>query len=107
MENMISFLNSNGRDWTQVKLVVLDLPSLKEPFESRRIKLSQLSLPSHATIINAEECKGNTHIQERLTEILSNGGRGIVATKPQSLYIPKLTSTLLKVKVPPVQASSK
>jgi DNA ligase-1 len=85
--------------WKSLKFVVFDLPASKEPHESRLRDMAQLKLPEHVIVMDFERCKGNFHLQDRLQEILRQGGEGLMVNKPGSLYIAKRTSNLLKVKV--------
>jgi DNA ligase-1 len=90
---------SNTNEWKDVIYWIIDLPSSKEPYESRLNTLRQLNLPMQARIITVEQCKGTGHLETYLDSILAAGGEGIMARRQASLYTCGRTSSVLKVKV--------
>ena len=91
--------NENG-DWKEVKYIIFDLPSSKEPYENRIETIKQLKLPSsNVEIIKVIKCENNQHLQEQLNNITKLGGEGLMAMKPQTIYTNSRTSSLLKIKV--------
>ena len=52
----------------------------------------------HAQVLKQEICQGKEHLFQRLAEIESKGGEGIMLRRPQSLYTVGRTHDLLKVK---------
>lgn len=99
-ETTVARLNSlDETSWLDMKFVAFDIIVPDIPYEARIEQLKRLQLPSHASVVNIEVCLGNDHLIQCLRSIISSGGEGIIATKPQSFYIPERTSTRLKVKV--------
>jgi DNA ligase-1 len=94
-------VNSNQENslWKNIIFMVFDIPTSTKPFEMRLSELQSLTLPSHVRVVNNQQCSGNDHLQECLTEIVACGGEGLMLNKPTSLYIAQRTNTLLKVKV--------
>lgn len=87
--------------WKEVKYLVFDAPSIKEPFE-RRIQACQDLLssraPKFATWHPHELCQGVDHLKAELERVNGLGGEGLMLRKPGSLYQVGRSSTLLKVK---------
>ena len=61
--------------------------------------LKKLTLPSHVKIVETTKCISMEHLQQTLQSVLSGGGEGLIARKPESLYISGFTQTILKIKV--------
>ncbi|GAA5946598.1 hypothetical protein JCM10213_006641 [Rhodosporidiobolus nylandii] len=49
-------------------------------------------------VVEQERCEGKEHLLRRLKEVAELGGEGLMLRQPQSRYIPKRSTTLLKVK---------
>lgn len=100
-EQMNGVLNSiqNSPLWDKIRYLVFDSPSSKESYKKRIDMLTKLNLPKHISIVDVKECKGNDHLQDCLKEVLTMGGEGLMANKPDALYVPTRTDVLLKVKV--------
>src|SRR3984957_16743962 len=103
-ELVTTILNSNENDgisWKNIYYMVFDSPNSNQPYESRMCKISNLKFYNNNNIhvVNIERCRGNDHLQEYLTNILSNGGEGLMVNKPNSLYVAMRTDSILKVKV--------
>ena len=99
LEKMFAIQNATDGDWSEVKYVLFDLPSSKDPFEIRMDQLKRLNLPSHVSIVEVVRCEGIQHLKRHLHHVVSSGGEGLMALQPQSLYSVGRTSHLLKVKV--------
>ena len=77
---------------------VFDLPSSKDTYEERLKQLLSLQLPLHVNIVNSIQCKSMDQMNSYLESVLE-GGEGLMARKPHSIYTPSITPTLLKIKV--------
>jgi hypothetical protein len=53
---------------------------------------------SNIEMVHQERCKSKQHIFDLLKDIENKGGEGLMLRQPGSLYEPKRSSTLLKVK---------
>ncbi len=99
----------NDDDWKRITFHVFDLPAQTDkPFESRMQSVKQLvsDLSAHNPYIRSV-----THTQlpptadaaaaavrAELDRVCTAGGEGLMCRRPHSLYEPKRSSTLLKVK---------
>ena len=88
-----------NENWKRVEYVVFDAPRLDMPFEQRLDKLGGLLLPCQwAEEISQDLCRDEAHLHELLDAITSGGAEGLMLREPESLYVGKRSSTLLKVK---------
>ncbi|GAA6002693.1 hypothetical protein JCM10207_007630 [Rhodosporidiobolus poonsookiae] len=115
-----------GDKWNEMRFMVFDIPSMADdPFETRLAALNKLfpTAPSHTAtapsaasvapagpdvvdkqgegtvrVVEQEKCEGKEHLLRRLEEVKKLGGEGLMLREPASRYIPKRSSTLLKVK---------
>jgi DNA ligase 1 len=102
LEFVNEILNSSKDliEWKGIYFMIFDLPNSNEPYEIRIRDLSNIQFSSNnIQIIDIERCKGNNYIQQYLSNIMDEGGEGIMVNKPNSNYIPMRVDTLLKVKV--------
>ena len=86
--------------WKEVKYLVFDAPSLKDPFE-KRIQACQDLLarnPKFAAWHPHERCSGVDHLKAELARVNGLGGEGLMLRKPESEYEAGRSPTLLKVK---------
>lgn len=106
-ERLNGILNSSSLDgdemstmWKkEIKYVVFDLVDSEMMYEERMEELRRMKLPSFASVVEVEECRGNDHLNELLQSIVRNNGEGIMLTKPHSQYVGERTRSRLKVKV--------
>ena len=99
-EKTLSVVNSRENpSWKMIKYVIFDAIILNETYEIRMEQLKKLQLPTFASIINTRICLGSDDLMKQLNSIVSEGGEGIVATKPNSFYKAERTRNRLKVKV--------
>lgn len=102
LENVVTLLNSSGTEenemWKSVQYVIFDLPSSDKTYEERVDALRALELPSHAKIVETTRCKDNEHLIQHMQTIVADGGEGLMAVQPLSLYSQSRTDTMLKVK---------
>ncbi|KAK2459959.1 hypothetical protein APHAL10511_008044 [Amanita phalloides] len=95
----------NSPHWQEITFQIFDVPSLGEkPFEERIEYLQKTFGPggpcakSHIVVVDQVEARDTDHVLERLKEVESLGGEGVMLRRPQSLYEGRRSGTLLKVK---------
>ena len=102
-EVLLGILKSKNEEeskWKQIGYYVFDLPSSVAPYEQRLVELNQLKLPPQVHIVESIRCKGMEHSNFYLEQIIEEGGEGLMAREPGSLYTIGLSArSLLKVKV--------
>ena len=87
--------------WQEIRYLVFDAPSLKDPFEERLafVKDTLASIgQKHLEAVAQERCQGTSHLQEELARIESLGGEGLMLREPASAYEAGRSTSLLKVK---------
>ena len=87
--------------WREVRYLVFDAPGLAQPFEQRLAAVTTLLAnhqPSYALALQQSICRSAEHLTQELTRIETLGGEGLMLRQPASLYEPRRSSTLLKVK---------
>jgi len=86
-------------DWKiTVNFHVFDAPEIDGDFETRYAFLKTLSGKKHMTICEQTQISNADELQNRLDEIVSLDGEGLMLRRPGSMYESKRSSTLLKVK---------
>ncbi|KAF8627948.1 hypothetical protein AX17_006101 [Amanita inopinata Kibby_2008] len=95
----------NSPHWKDMTFQIFDVPSLaSEPFEKRLEFLQKTFGPQgthaapHINVVEQIEAKSREHVLERLKEVESLGGEGVMLRKPESMYEGRRSNTLLKVK---------
>ncbi|KAL0060661.1 hypothetical protein AAF712_012538 [Marasmius tenuissimus] len=95
----------NSPHWKNITFQVFDIPSHgSKPFEERFKLIKELfgEGGSHAcdevVVVEQEKSKGRDHVLEKLKEIETLGGEGLMLRKPKSQYEGHRSSSLLKVK---------
>jgi DNA ligase-1 len=87
--------------WQQVRYLVFDAPAADDPFEARlkfvRDLFQGAKLP-YASVLKQQRCRGLDHLRSELRRIDELGGEGVMLRQPGSLYEPRRSRTLLKVK---------
>lgn len=100
MELLNGILQSNeDTGWKKIKYMVFDLPSSNDLYEIRSRQLARIQFPKHTVPVNIERCRGTTHLQLCLLDIVKTGGEGLMINKSKSIYVGTRTNTLLKIKV--------
>lgn len=85
-------------EWQSLEFHVFDCISLdKEPFKVRYKTLNKLKTTKHLKVCQQTRIK-KKDIEQRLQDIVSKGGEGLMLRKPGVPYQFKRTDTLLKVK---------
>jgi len=87
-------------DWSKIKFMVFDAPTLNKPFEQRLQDLQNLiSNANYAQYVEHTKCTGRDHLQQELQKVTLLGDEGLMLRKPNSMYEVGRSSTLLKVKI--------
>lgn len=101
---------SNSDDWHRVKYMVFDAPDCSiEPVEDRwgRIKalfpIARFGEPfmpdtHHVYMVDQVPCRGPSHLEALVDQVLSAGGEGVMLRAPHSVYERRRSSTLYKWK---------
>lgn len=98
-------------EWKKVRYIVFDCPSLGEGCEARFAEVGRIICTfldasagpqpiRHSPILGAtqQQCKGLQHLADTMREYVRCGAEGLMLRQPESLYEPKRSHTLLKVK---------
>lgn len=97
----ISGIVRSGKDWSQIKYHVFDVPKAAGGLMTRLNKL-RTWLKQHPNpnivIIMQTPIKNIQQAQQMLDDIIKLGGEGIMLHHPTAPYISKRTDTLLKLK---------
>lgn len=101
-EETISIVRSERPDdrWQKVRLMVLDAPQATGTFEER-MKFLRETFPAgkrFVQVVTQERCQGMTQLLAERDRVVQQGGEGIMLRQPDSLYDPRRSPTLLKVK---------
>lgn len=87
-----------GDAWRSVRFAVFDAPSSAGVFEDRQSVLAACLPAGVAFVVTQTKCDGRAHLLEQLASVEAMGGEGLMLRKPGSMYEPKRSATLLKVK---------
>ncbi|KAH8806962.1 hypothetical protein DL96DRAFT_1473623, partial [Flagelloscypha sp. PMI_526] len=95
----------NSPNWSDITFQIFDIPSCGSlPFEKRLLKLESLfgekgtHKDSQIKVVQNEKVKNKDHVLERLKEVETLGGEGLMLRKPKSVYEGRRSHSLLKVK---------
>lgn len=87
--------------WKSVRYMIFDAPRAEGGFE-QRLDFAREWFRTHpnpyATVIEHEVCDGEEHLRNRLAEVESLGGEGLILRQPASAYTVGRSATILKVK---------
>jgi DNA ligase-1 len=101
-EETISIVRSETPDdrWRLIHYMVFDAPQAPGTFEQRmqflRATLSQEN--RFVRIVAQERCKGAAQLIAERDRVVREGGEGLMLRQPESVYEPRRSPTLLKVK---------
>jgi len=98
-----SYDSRRAEEWRQIRFLVFDAPVVKGkidlPYEERVAQSEKaVSSAPFATTVAITKCRGETHLEEALAEVLSQGGEGLMLREAGSLYERRRSHSLLKVK---------
>ena len=86
-------------EWKLIKFMVFDIPSSKQPFETRLEILEQIAKTTpYVKFVKHTVVKSRSHMKSLYDDVIGKGGEGIMLRKPGSLYQQKRSKDLLKVK---------
>lgn len=87
--------------WEGLRFFVFDAPKENKPLEERYEILKKTISEDHPFLflVPLQTCNGLDHLKQYIQEILRKGGVAAILRKPQSLYEPGRSPTLLEVKV--------
>lgn len=92
----------DGADlWREVRYLVFDAPTVAQPFEQRLTVVKHVlaaGQPPYALLLHQEVCRSSDHLQTVLSKVEQLGGEGLMLRRPASLYEPRRSSSLQKVK---------
>ncbi|MCX7410110.1 MAG: DNA ligase [Planctomycetales bacterium] len=92
----------DGADlWREVRYLVFDAPAVSQPFEQRLAAVKQVlaaGQPPYALPLHQEVCRSREHLETALGRVEQLGGEGLMLRRPASLYEPRRSSSLQKVK---------
>jgi len=88
-------------DWKDVKFMVFDYPSSSNAFDERLRQLQGMILAidvPHVQLVKQFKVSSQSQLMEKLDEVVSQGGEGLMLYLGSSVYKSGRTSDLLKVK---------
>jgi len=98
----ISIVKSHeDKGWSKIKYRVFDLPSDKRKFEDRQKTLRSIvskTKSRHLKYVKQTKCKSLAQFNKTVKDLVKLGAEGTMLREPGSLYEPRRSSTLLKVK---------
>lgn len=103
-QKTVSLVRRQQDEWHNVYYMVFDVPAFNGTFEQRLNRLKGLfgsTLNDSNTVFPVSQtvCTGIDHLKQHLSNIISNGGEGVMLRQPGSKYEAGRSRTLLKVKV--------
>jgi len=92
--------SSSNEKWNTLKFHCFDVPSSPLPFEDRLKIIQTFDTAKYPFLIVHPHsvCEGKTHVLDHLKRLENEGAEGLMLRAPKSLYEPKRSKTLLKVK---------
>ncbi|KZV61293.1 DNA ligase/mRNA capping enzyme [Peniophora sp. CONT] len=95
----------NSSKWKSVTFQIFDIPSSGDKvFEARVAEMKKLFGPGgqyacdEVVVLEHEQARDRQHVLDKLQEITEVGGEGLMLRKPGSLYEPRRSAALMKVK---------
>lgn len=88
-------------DWSQITYMVYDAPLLKMEFADRLKVIEEVLAKNpqkNVKLLKQEVCQGQEHLDKELKKVLADKGEGLMIKDPHSLYEPKRSKKLLKIK---------
>jgi DNA ligase-1 len=101
-EETVSIVRSETPDdrWRTIHYMVFDAPQAKGTFE-QRMQFLRATIPAENEFVRfvaQEHCQGKTQLLAQLDRVVRDGGEGLMLRQPDSVYEPRRSPTLLKVK---------
>jgi DNA ligase-1 len=98
----ISIVKSHeDKGWSKIKYRVFDLPSDKRKFEDRQKSLRSIVAKARSRYlkyVKQTKCKSLAQFNKTIKDLTKLGAEGAMLRQPGSIYEPRRSSTLLKVK---------
>ena len=88
--------------WQKVRFMVFDLPTIVAPFEMRYSQLNTLLKQLHCPwleLVTQSPISSEQALQEKLHQLVTEGGEGLMLRLRHGLYEPKRSHQLLKLKL--------
>jgi len=95
---LMSLLRRAGADWSEVTFQVFDLPTSSEPFEARMVALAAYHGCGPVRYVTQTRCVGRGHLSAYEAAVLAEGVEGVMLRAPGSMYDPKRSASLRKLK---------
>lgn len=90
----------DARDWTGVRFMVFDAPSVPTDFGQRIEEARRaLAVCPWVHVVEHTRCTGAHHVLAELERVVSLGGEGVMLRKPSGSYRGGRSADLLKVKM--------
>jgi len=92
----------SGERWKQIMYLVFDMPKHGGKFEERLAALEALAKqasPPYMKVHSHDRVQSRQHVLDELKKYVALGAEGLMLRKPGSLYEPRRSSTLLKMKL--------
>jgi len=94
-----AFMASKNPDWTGMRLMVFDSPTVAGGYSTRHAALCKvLKDCAYADPVSMQTCFGKASIPAMLREVTSRGGEGLVCYRPGYPYTPGRSNNVVKVK---------
>ncbi|GJL49529.1 MAG: ATP-dependent DNA ligase [Nitrospirales bacterium] len=87
--------------WREIRLMMFDLPEHGGPFDQRVSAMKRLVETTHSpflVMIEQQTIKNEEELQQRLTEVLDQGGEGLMLHRKTARYASGRTHDVLKLK---------
>jgi len=103
-QETVSIVKSQAdKGWSKIRYRVFDLyaPTSNTPFEERQKHLRRAISKSDGKaiqIVPQIKCKNAAHLKSTMAKLVKSGAEGVMLRESGSVYEPKRSSTLLKVK---------
>ena len=88
--------------WKEIKFSVFDAPLIKKVYKERLKLINQSLAKNNQKEIIAHKhifCRGQSHLDLYLMNILKKKGEGVILRDPQGYYENKRSASILKVKI--------
>jgi DNA ligase-1 len=104
LSGMVRRLSPLDSEWQQMRFMIFDLPGEAGAFAERSARL--LSLVSEVKqpwlqAVEQQRLSGITALQDRLAQIVGDGGEGLVLHRANALWLPGRSEALFKLKPVP------
>ncbi len=84
--------------WEGIRYIVFDVPDEPLPFEARNGRVMELARHYPFEAMQHLQCRDREHLMFFYGVITRAGGEGVMLREPGSMYVPKRSGTLLKMK---------